>query len=212
MVRFKNRYLLVEFLVPGSLSPSLTPAGPSDLNASSTEVPAHTGDEDESEDEDELLPIPTLPFMLPVVLPELKTGDKDEGGQVVYRAIKNLVLSVFGDEGWGRIASSFRVIYHSPLTTLTFIRIARHHYRLLWSAITLLTTLGPNNVPIIPRVLAVSGTIKKLQNTGTAYHRAVVGQLVSAGVSGAALSGNGGLNWGRDVERERQDIGRLQKA
>ncbi|WVQ71061.1 hypothetical protein IAR50_000586 [Cryptococcus sp. DSM 104548] len=212
MVRFKNRYLLVEFLIPGSLNPSLSSAQPVDFGPSSAEVPTQTGDESESEDEDELLPIPTLPFMLPAVLPELKAGDKDEGGQVVYRAIKSLVLSVFGDEGWGRIASSFRVIYHSPLTTLTFIRIARHHYRLLWSAITLLTSLGPNNVPIIPRVLAVSGTIKKLQNSGTAYHRAVVGQLVSAGASGATLGGSGGLNWGRDAERERQEIGRLQEA
>lgn len=74
------------------------------------------------------------------------------------------------------------VIYHSPLTTLTIIRISRQHYRLLWASITLLTHLG--GVRVIPRVIGVSGTIKKLQNRAVGYHRVVIGQMVGAGLGG----------------------------
>ena len=69
------------------------------------------------------------------------------------------------------------VIYHSPLTTLTILRIARQHYRLLWSAITFLTSV--QGQAVLPRVVAVSGTIKKLQNTAIVYHRQVTGRMMA---------------------------------
>lgn len=87
-----------------------------------------------------------------------------------------------------RVSRLTAVIYHSPLTTLTILRIARPHYRLLWSAITLLTTL--NGQQVIPRVIVVSGTIKKLQNAAIAYHR-----NVTAGVLAVALDSKGESMW-----------------
>lgn len=104
------------------------------------------------------------------------------------------------------------VIYHSPLTTLTFLRIARPHYRLLWSALTFITSLG--NTPVIPRVIAVSGTIKKLQNRGIAYHRAIVGALISAGVAKnkAGISGGGGGKLEKEAEQEREEMERIQET
>lgn len=62
-------------------------------------------------------------------------------------------------------------MYHSPITTLTIIRIARPHYRLIWAALTLITEIGGRRV--LPRVVAVSGTIKKLQSAAIVHHRRV---------------------------------------
>lgn len=104
------------------------------------------------------------------------------------------------------------VIYHSPLTTLTFLRIARPHYRLLWSALTFVNSLG--NTPVIPRVIAVSGTIKKLQNRGIAYHRAMVGALITAGVdkNKAGISTGGGGKLEKEAEQEREEMERMQET
>ena len=41
----------------------------------------------------------------------------------------------------------------------------------------MMTTL--NSQPILPRVVAVSGTIKKLQNAAIVYHRRVTGMMLN---------------------------------
>lgn len=191
MVRFKNRHLLVEFLTPSTDSPSLLPLRTLPVLAHPTEPT-----EDFSDGEDELTPIPPLPFLVPHHDPSisrLKLGD--EGGGVIFRAIRGIIQEVFGDEGWGRVASSFKgplsffpllwfgslmcsVVYHSPMTTLSILRIARQHYRLIWAGVSLLTSI--NGQAVVPRVVAVSGTIKKLQNRAVAYHRLVTGQMLVA--------------------------------
>lgn len=94
MVRFKNRYLLAEFLDAASISPfPEPPAQPMDLDFGFTA----------NDDDDEALArIPELPFahLSPPTLP-------DEGAGL-YKAVRQVVQQVFGDEGWGRVASSFR--------------------------------------------------------------------------------------------------------
>ena len=103
MVRFKNRHILVEFLQPHLMDPS--------FSASSFSTP---NIDLEVEDEEDVLPlIPDIPFLLP--LPSVNGAEQrlklgDEGGGSIYRAIRNLVQEVYGDEGWGRIASSFKGI------------------------------------------------------------------------------------------------------
>lgn len=200
MVRFKNRYLLVEFLQPSQLTPAFSGASPNSLEPSILAPGGVNEDENDEDDDDEEIPRqPSIPFLAPLphangTSPTLKLSD--ESGSVIYRAIRSCIQDVFGDEGWGRIASSFKgelvlqivmakadigslfvVIYHSPLTSLTMLRIARNHYRLLWSGLTLLTSV--NNQSIVPRVLAVSGTIKKLQNAGITYHRALAARYLA---------------------------------
>ena len=32
----------------------------------------------------------------------------DDGGSVIYRAVRGSIQEVYGDEGWGRVASSFK--------------------------------------------------------------------------------------------------------
>ncbi|WVW82158.1 hypothetical protein I302_104164 [Kwoniella bestiolae CBS 10118] len=211
MVRFKNRYLLVEFLVPSTFIPTI-PNPPRHLSEEEAlnfdEDDQHDEEDEEEEDEegDVLSPIPKIPFLVPSSPPALGIGDE----QVIYKAIRGSVQDVFGDEGWGRVASSFRVIYHSPLTSLTFIRIARPYYRLIWSGLTFLNSLGGKNV--IPRVVGVSGTIKKLQNRGISYHRLVVAQLIARSTSASASIGGGSGKMGKEGEREREEIGRLSEG
>jgi ribonuclease P/MRP protein subunit POP5 len=107
MVRFKNRYLIVEFLQPSTSTPQVE----------FSRLPIETLEEEEEEaedEEDELSRIPIIPFLLPPI-PELKNlKDGEEGGKGIYKAVRGMVQDVFGDEGWGRISSSFRS--NSPTT------------------------------------------------------------------------------------------------
>ena len=205
MVRFKNRHLLVEFLTPSTHSSTIQLSGrsePSIIPSTPVLDPRISNDDDDDEEDDILSPIPSVPFLVPnqnIASSQLKLGD--EGTGVIFRAIRSIIQEVFGDEGWGRVAASFKgnyqsllqgftytyggpglntspVVYYSPLTTLTMMRIARQHYRIIWAGITLLNSIM--GIPVLPRVLAISGTIKKLQNKAIGYHRLVMGQVLVA--------------------------------
>ena len=118
MVRFKNRHLLVEFLSPQSLSSTFNIAGQSgqaDLGPNSLADDADEDDndnDDEDEDDDdgdgELPLLPAVPFLVPTTEEGSRLKLGDESGSVIYRAIKQSILDVFGDEGWGRVSSSFK--------------------------------------------------------------------------------------------------------
>lgn len=134
MVRFKNRYIIVEFLQFSSLSPAYPPPSqvnqPSksnqpNLNAKQRVDGDFHDDKDEDEDEDEadgyFYPIPTVPFLLPAP-PDLNDlAKREDGGKAVYRAVKNCVQEVFGDEGWGRVGSSFKGEYLEGHGILAFL-------------------------------------------------------------------------------------------
>ena len=115
MVRFKNRHILVEFLQPSLLSPS--------FQSTSALQPPAPDDDGADEDGDILQQIPEIPFMLPLssldgTKGSLKLGD--EGGSASYRAIRGVVQDVYGDEGWGRISSSFKgKLRTGPVAELT---------------------------------------------------------------------------------------------
>lgn len=103
MVRFKNRHLLVEFIDPSSVS--TFPSAP---------VPP-LPELEEFDGEEELAQIPDLPFVLPLDGSQQLLGE--DGSSKIYKAVRGVVQDVFGDEGWGRVASSFkgacRVLSHS---------------------------------------------------------------------------------------------------
>ncbi|WOO84795.1 Ribonuclease P/MRP protein subunit POP5 [Vanrija pseudolonga] len=211
MVRFKYRNLLVEFLDPGAVAP-FPPAPPTlDLDeedAMNGDIAADGDGGAPDDPEDELLPTPAVPFVLPLPEAAAKPLLGDDASSAIFRAIKGSVQAVFGDEGWGRVASSLRVIYSSPYTTLTIVRVARPHYRLLWSAITMLTAVG--STPVLPRVVAVSGTVKKLQSVAITHHRRVVAAAVAAllaqGEKGQGERERLQTKW----DHERQAIARLE--
>jgi ribonuclease P/MRP protein subunit POP5 len=52
--------------------------------------------------------IPDIPFLLPPIPDPSSLKDGEEGGKAIYRAVRDMVQDVFGDEGWGRVSSSFR--------------------------------------------------------------------------------------------------------
>lgn len=111
MVRFKNRYLIIEFLQPSTSTVQLFEPGPS------SHLLDLEGDDDNDEDEDEadgegeyggFARIPDIPFLLPPIPDLANLKDGEEGGKGIYRAVRDMVQDVFGDEGWGRVSSSFR--------------------------------------------------------------------------------------------------------
>lgn len=103
MVRFKNRYLIVEFLQPSTSKPQVDSFQQQILPDIEDD-----SEDDDDEDEEEIKRIPQIPFLLPPIpdLSRLKEGE--EAGKGIYKAVRMMVQDVFGDEGWGRISSSFR--------------------------------------------------------------------------------------------------------
>lgn len=67
------------------------------------------GDDDGDDDDEDGLPmLPPIPFLVPSTSESERLKLGDEGGSTIYRAIRQNVLDVFGDEGWGRVSSSFK--------------------------------------------------------------------------------------------------------
>ncbi|KAG2152554.1 uncharacterized protein EDB93DRAFT_1239917 [Suillus bovinus] len=130
MVRFKNRWLLVEFVDTSTVD-------------ASTEKQSFS------------------------------TRSLD--GRLIYNALRDSVVTNFGDTGWGAVGMSLNVKYFSPLTNLCIIRVARDQHRIAWGAVTLLTSI--HDVRVIPRVIHVSGTVKHTQLSAIAYNREVIARF-----------------------------------
>ncbi|RDX46270.1 hypothetical protein OH76DRAFT_1457293 [Lentinus brumalis] len=125
MVRFKNRWLLVE-----------------------------------------LLPIPA-PFPS-----QTARTQEDITNKQIWAALKQSVITHFGDTGWGAVGSSLTIKYFSPRTNLCIIRVARDPHKLAWASVTLMTTIDGRK--FIPHVVHVSGTIKQAQLAAIRHNREVV--------------------------------------
>ncbi|KAK7461800.1 RNA-binding protein pop5 [Stygiomarasmius scandens] len=125
MVRFKNRWLLVEFLP--------IPSGTSSTSAA---------------------------------------GLHQIEGKHVWSALKESVLSHFGDVGWGAVGLSLNVKYYSPTTHICIIRVAREHHKIAWGAATMLRSI--EGIGCLPHVVHVSGTIKHVQLAAIEHNRVVV--------------------------------------
>ncbi|KAJ7154181.1 hypothetical protein C8R46DRAFT_1118931 [Mycena filopes] len=125
MVRFKNRWLLVEF------------------------IPA-------------TIPTPNAP--------QAQASSLDS--QKIWAALRQSVVSHFGDVGWGSVGLSISVKYYSPTTNICIIRVARDHHKIAWGALTLLTDI--EGTRYIPNVVHLSGTIKHVQLAAIAHNREVV--------------------------------------
>ncbi|KAI6099788.1 hypothetical protein EDD17DRAFT_1781158 [Pisolithus thermaeus] len=93
----------------------------------------------------------------------------------IYSALRQSVVSNFGDTGWGAVGTSLTVKYFSPTTNICIIRVARDEHKLAWGAITLLTSV--NGVRIIPHVVHVSGTIKHTQLAAIKHNREVISRF-----------------------------------
>ncbi|EMD35806.1 hypothetical protein CERSUDRAFT_66255 [Gelatoporia subvermispora B] len=127
MVRFKNRWLLVEFIPCGD-APSSHPT------------------------------------------PGLNGGDSSS--KQIWAALKQSVITNFGDTGWGAVGTSLTVKYYSPRTNMCIIRVAREQHRIAWAALTLLSAIDGQR--FLPHVVHVAGTIKQAQLAAIRHNREVV--------------------------------------
>lgn len=56
------------------------------------------------------------------------------------------------------------VNYHSTATSTSIIRCPQAHFEMVWAALTFMTKLPrPSNIPVVVKVVRVSGTIKKAE-------------------------------------------------
>ncbi|KAL1798663.1 hypothetical protein ACET3X_002700 [Alternaria dauci] len=83
---------------------------------------------------------------------------------LIIRMIRDGVEELFGDYGSGMVSSGLKVNYCSPSTSTAIIRCPRDHYEMVWAAFTYVTRLPkPLDIPVVIRVVQVSGTIKKAE-------------------------------------------------
>ncbi|KAG8527535.1 uncharacterized protein KY384_007687 [Bacidia gigantensis] len=108
-------------------------------------------------------PRPSVPNVLQYHRP---TPSAVDSGQLI-RLMKSSVEYMYGDYGLGLIASSLKIVYFSQATSTAIIRVARAHCRILWAALTWITTLGRpgkgQEEPCVMRVIRCSGTIRKAE-------------------------------------------------
>ncbi|KAJ7596910.1 hypothetical protein C8J56DRAFT_1000989 [Mycena floridula] len=102
-------------------------------------------------------------------------------GKQIWSALRQSVISNFGDVGWGSVGLALTVKYFSPATNMCIIRVARDQHTIARGAVTLLTSI--EGVKIIPNIIHVSGTIKHTQQAAITYntqlvarHRALAGK------------------------------------
>ncbi|KAJ7069709.1 hypothetical protein C8F01DRAFT_1113671 [Mycena amicta] len=96
-------------------------------------------------------------------------------GQKIWAAIRQSILTNFGDVGWGSLGLSMAVKYYSPMTNVCIIRVGREHHKTAWAAVTLLTTIEGRRY--IPNVIHLSGTIKHTQLAAISHNREVVARF-----------------------------------
>ncbi|KZF19373.1 hypothetical protein L228DRAFT_263709 [Xylona heveae TC161] len=82
---------------------------------------------------------------------------------VLARAIRAETGYLFGDYGAGMTSGSLVVKYLSPATSTAIIRVTRAHYRLVWAALSFMTSVPGSGKPCVVHVVKVSGTIRKAE-------------------------------------------------
>ncbi|ESQ52061.1 hypothetical protein EUTSA_v10017414mg [Eutrema salsugineum] len=78
-------------------------------------------------------------------------------------AIKDSILVNFGECGLGSSLGSLEVKYVNPITKLCIVRSSRDDHRQVWSAMTLVRSIG--NCPVILNLLYISGCIRACKAT-----------------------------------------------
>ncbi|KAL8551182.1 hypothetical protein ACS0TY_000313 [Phlomoides rotata] len=74
------------------------------------------------------------------------------------KAIKDSILTNFGECGLALSMNSFQVKYVNPVTKICIFRTSREDHQKVWAAITLIKSIG--NCPVVFNLLDLSGSIK----------------------------------------------------
>ncbi|KAL2518315.1 putative ribonuclease P/MRP protein subunit POP5 [Abeliophyllum distichum] len=78
------------------------------------------------------------------------------------KAIKDSILTNFGECGLASSLNSFQVKYVNPITKVCIIRASRDEYQKVWAAITMVRSIA--NCPVVFNLLDLSGSIKACKN------------------------------------------------
>lgn len=79
----------------------------------------------------------------------------------IYKELRNLIQSNFGEFGFGRVLQSLQVKYWNSRTNIAIVRCSRDDHFMLRAAFTYCTNI--QKVPVIVRVLHTGGTIRQCQ-------------------------------------------------
>ncbi|XP_044463219.1 probable ribonuclease P/MRP protein subunit POP5 [Mangifera indica] len=103
----------------------------------------------------------------------------------VSKAIKENILVNFGECGLASMLGSFQVKYVNHITKVCIIRASREDYQKVWSAITMVRSIG--NCPVLFNLLDLSGSIKackdaalKCETLKYEHYKLVAGTSLSA--------------------------------
>ncbi|KAI8565176.1 hypothetical protein RHMOL_Rhmol03G0240600 [Rhododendron molle] len=106
----------------------------------------------------------------------------------VSKAIKDSLLENFGECGLASSLQSFQVKYVNPITKLCIIRASREEYRKVWSATTMVRSIG--NCPVVFNLLDLSGSMKACKDAALKcdelkfeHYKLVVGASITAEVN-----------------------------
>lgn len=80
----------------------------------------------------------------------------------ISKAIKDSILVNFGECGLASVLGSFQVKYVNPITKLCVIRASREEHQKVWSAISMVRSIG--NCPVLFNLLDLSGSIRACKN------------------------------------------------
>ena len=128
----------------------------------------------------------------------------------LFRLIKTSIEYMYGDYGIGLVLPSLKITYFSSATSTAILRVARAHHRILWGALSWITSLGQGGSggdPCVFRVVRVSGTIRKAEehviHSAKAEIRRAKGQPGSGTGEGLAmlLGAEVGFDGERAVQR-----------
>ncbi|KAL8189339.1 hypothetical protein R6Q57_028905 [Mikania cordata] len=76
----------------------------------------------------------------------------------ISKAIKDSILTNFGECGLASSLGSFQVKYVNHITKVCIIRASRDEHQKVWAAITMVRSIG--NCPVVFNLLDLSGNIK----------------------------------------------------
>ncbi|KAF3052568.1 hypothetical protein E8E11_007241 [Didymella keratinophila] len=142
-----------------------------------------------------------LPALMQIHSP---TPDAFNAGALI-RLLRDAVEDLYGDYGSGMVSSSLKVNYFSSSTSTAIVRCPRDHYEMVWAALTYVTKLPKVDIPVVCRVLRVSGTIRKVEEEVIRRSQKIVKR--AKGFEGRGVDPMlGSVEKSVEKERKREDV------
>jgi len=181
-MRFKNRYYLIEFIWENIGSSTAANASASSAAIAAAPSPAQPATTDSSTSSPSSSPpkpfhltssaAGSVPYYPPRYL------DPSFQSWSLQHALKEAMLSHFGEYGYGRVSNSLQVRYLNALTSTAILRIARDDSRCMAAILAFLTKIRDKSLLI--RTIHVGGTIRSCQKECIKLQRARLQQLRKA--------------------------------